>query len=189
VAVFICQKKFGFLARQKKTHMAFQLKSYRLFLFLACLSLFLTTGCKNDPKPAEPQEQVDYYGTGEVQRRFMHIGGKKEGKMTDFYPDGKIRGERFFANDKQIGKTTLFFPSGQVKEVQYYVDGFKEGGDTLWYENRQPQFVMEYKAGKRHGYLRKWSPEGEMIYEARFEMDSLVEVKGERVRGSEGVRE
>jgi len=107
---------------------------------------------------------------------------KKEGKMTDFYPDGKIKGERLFKNDKQIGKTTLFFPSGQVKEVQYYVDGFKEGGDTLWYENRQPQFVMDYKAGKRHGYLRKWSPEGELIYEARFEMDSLVEVKGEKVK-------
>jgi antitoxin component YwqK of YwqJK toxin-antitoxin module len=162
--------------------MTFQLKSYCTFLCAACLGLILTTGCNNAPKTPEPEEQVDYYGTGEIQRRFTHIGGKKEGKMTDFYPDGKIKGERLFKNDKQIGKTTLFFPSGQVKEVQYYVDGFKEGGDTLWYENRQPQFVMDYKAGKRHGYLRKWSPEGELIYEARFEMDSLVEVKGEKVK-------
>ena len=166
--------------------MVFQLKSYhRILTGIAFASMLLFIGCTADQKKAEPKEQVDYYGTGEVQRRFMHINGKKEGKMTDFYPDGKIRGERFFANDKQIGKTTLFYPSGQVKEVQYYVDGFKEGGDTLWYENRQPQFVMEYKAGKRHGYLRKWSPEGLMIYEARFEQDSLVEVKGEKLKGGE----
>jgi len=162
--------------------MTFQLKSYFIFLCIACLGALLLVGCNNNPKTAEPEEQVDYYGTGQVQRRFFHIGGKKQGKMTDFYPDGKIKGERLFENDRQVGKTTLFFPSGQVQEVQYYVDGFKEGGDTLWYENRQPQFVMDYKAGKRHGYLRKWSPEGELIYEARFEMDSLVEVKGERVK-------
>lgn len=173
----------------KNIRMTFQLKSYGTFFCLTCLALLLVASCNNDPKPPQPEEQVDYYGTGEVQRRFMHIGGIKEGKMTDFYPDGKIKGERFFKNDKQVGKTTLFFPSGQVKEVQYYLDGFKEGGDTLWYENRQPQFVMDYKAGKRHGYLRKWSPEGEMIYEARFEQDSLVEVKGEKLRGGEGEKE
>ncbi|NUN99691.1 MAG: hypothetical protein HUU01_03640 [Saprospiraceae bacterium] len=163
-----------------------QLKPYATLFCFAGLSLVLATGCNNATKKPELEEQVDYYGTGQVQRRFTHIDGKKEGKMTDFYPDGKIRGERFFANDKQTGKTTLFFPDGQVKEVQYYVEGLKEGGDTLWYENRQPQFVMDYKAGKRHGYLRKWSPEGKMIYEARFEMDSLVEVKGQKVSAKEG---
>ncbi len=144
----------------------------------ACFAALLLTACNADTKSAEPVEQVDYYGNGKIQRRFWHVDGEKEGKMTDFYPDGKVKGERIFEDGKQVGRTTLYYPDGQVKEVQYYENGLKEGGDTLWYENRQPQFALQYKEGKRHGYLHKWSTDGKLIYEARFELDSLVQVKG-----------
>ena len=102
--------------------------------------------------------------------------------MTDYYLNGAIQAERVFENDKQVGKTQLFYPSGAIKEVQYYSNGLKQGGDTVWYENKQAQFVLEYKDGKRNGYLRKWSPEGVLVYEARFEMDSLVEVQGKSIQ-------
>jgi hypothetical protein len=40
------------------------------------------------------------------------------------------------------------------------------------------------KEDKLHGYLRKWTTEGQLIYEARYEMDTLVEVQGVPVQKS-----
>ena len=127
-------------------------------------------------------EVVQNYGTGEISRKFITIDGKKEGLMTDYYPDGSLKGERFFENDIQVGKTTIYYQSGKVKEVQYYMDGKIHGGDTIFYENGKPEFVVTFDRGIKNGYLRKWSPEGILTYEARYQNDTLVEVKGEVIK-------
>lgn len=130
----------------------------------------------------QPVERVEKYGTGSVSRRYQEIDGKKEGKMTDYFPDGRLKAERWFQNDQQTGRTVIYFPGGQIREVQYYQDGKKEGGDSLFYENGKLEFVVEYHQEKKHGYMRKWTPDGALIIEARYSMDSLVEVKGKPVQ-------
>jgi hypothetical protein len=35
------------------------------------------------------------------------------------------------------------------------------------------------RTGKKDGYLRKWSASGDLIYEARYSMDTLIEVNGQ----------
>ena len=130
----------------------------------------------------QPKERVEKYGSGVVSRRFQEINGKKEGKMTDYFPDGRVKAERWFQNDKQTGRTVLFYPGGQIREVQYYLDGKKQGGDSLFYENGRLEFVVAYNREKKDGYMRKWSPEGKLVIEAKYSMDSLVEVKGQTVR-------
>lgn len=157
----------------------------KYFVLIAIAGVWLTA-CKDAPKEentATPQtyERVENYGTGETSRRFNIVNGKKEGKMTDYFPTGEIMAERWFADNQQEGKTTIFFKSGAVKEVQYYQGGKKFRGDTLFYENGKIEFATDFKEGKKNGYLRKWSPEGALVYEARFEMDSLVEVKGQKL--------
>lgn len=127
-------------------------------------------------------EIVQNYGTGEISRKFFEIDGKKEGLMTDYYPDGSLKGERLFENDIQVGKTTIYYQSGKIKEVQHYQDGKIHGGDTIFYENGKPEFVITFNRGIKNGYLRKWSPEGVLTYEARYENDTLVEVKGEVIK-------
>jgi antitoxin component YwqK of YwqJK toxin-antitoxin module len=129
---------------------------------------------------AEPKasERVERFETGAVSRRTPLLNGKKEGKMTDYYPDGKLMAERQFANDKQVGRTVIYYPNGLLKEVQHYTDGLKQGGDTIWYENGQVQFLTTLEQNQKHGYLRKWSPEGKLIYEAKYDHDTLVEVMG-----------
>lgn len=128
------------------------------------------------------RERVEKYGTGVISRKYQELNGKKEGLMTDYYADGRLKGERWFKNDQQTGRTVFYFPDGKIKEVQYYQDGKKQGGDSLFYENGRLEFVVEYNQEKKHGYMRKWSPEGALIIEAKYAMDSLVEVKGETVR-------
>lgn len=158
-----------------------------LTLSVYCLIVFLPGGCKSGPDPDKPVEKIQYYGTGEVSRRFFEVNGKKEGEMKDFYPNGSLKAIRLFENDIQIGRTVIYYPGGQIKETQYYADGMKEGSDTVFYESGQPQLMLNFHEDKQHGYVRKWSPEGELIFEARYEMDSLVEVKGEAVRRGTGV--
>lgn len=99
--------------------------------------------------------------------------------MAEYYRDGQVRSERLFKNDKQTGRSVFFYPKGQTKEIQYFDEnGLKQGGDSTFYENGSLQLLMNFENGKKHGYLRKWSPEGNLIYEARYERDTLVEVKG-----------
>jgi antitoxin component YwqK of YwqJK toxin-antitoxin module len=154
----------------------------KLALSAFCI-LFLHFGCKQGAPKQEavkPVEVLQNFASGEVSRRHTEINGKKEGTMTEYYIDGSVRSKRIFKNDLQVGRTEFFYPKGQIKEVQFFSEnGLKHGGDTSFYENGKPQLVMGFKDGKKDGYLRKWSPEGLLVYEARYEMDTLVEVKGE----------
>ncbi len=151
---------------------------FSIFLVLIFLS------CKNDQSKTtetNSQEIKENYGTGETSRIYTRINGKIEGKMTDYYPSGALKGEKYFENDKQTGKTTVYYENGKLKEVQYYLDGLKSGGDTIFYESGKLQYVSEFKEEKKNGYLRKWDEDGTIIYEAKFAMDTLIEVSGKSV--------
>jgi len=147
-------------------------------LFFFASFAIVNCACKREP---EKIEVVQNYGTGEISRRYTKIDGKKEGKMIDYYPDGNLKGEKLFENDIQVGKTTIYYKTGEVKEVQYYVDGKRHGGDTLFYKTGQPEMVLTFNKGLKDGYVRKWAQDGSLIYEAKYENEVLVEVKGERL--------
>ncbi len=134
--------------------------------------------CSNANKP---QEIIMKYGDGTVKSRFTEINHKKEGLMTDYYPGGQKMTERMFKNDLQVDKTTAYYESGKVKEVQYYKDGELNGGDTVFYENGNPQFLITFSNGLKDGYVRKWGVDGNIIFEAKYAYEKLVEVKGEKI--------
>jgi len=155
----------------------------RLFgLGLLMVAFLLANACADSD--SKTYERVERFENGQVSRRSNIVKGLKEGKMTDYYNDGKLMAERFFEKGQQHGRTLIYYPSGQIKEVQYFLQGKKEGGDTLWYEDGKIQFITTLKADKKHGYLRKWGLSGELVYEAKYEMDTLVEVKGQPINRS-----
>jgi len=146
--------------------------------YILVLIAFLVS-CQSEK--SKPKEIVQNYGTGEVSRRYTEINNKKEGLMTDYYTDGSVKIERMFENDIQVGKSTIYYPSGKIKEVQYYSEGKLTGGDTTFYESGNLQFLRNFKNGVKDGYIRKWAEDGSIIYEAKFSMDTLIEVKGEPI--------
>lgn len=152
---------------------------YGLLFCVACITSLIIYSCKGEP---EKIEVIQNYGTGEISRKFVTINGKKEGLMTDYYPDGSLKGERWFENDIQVGKTTIYHKNGKVKEVQYFDDGKVHGGDTIFYEDGKPEILVTFDHGIKDGYVRKWSRDGTLIYEAKYSNDTLVEVKGEKLR-------
>ena len=154
----------------------------RKLICFSCFTILFWAACS---EKEERVEKIQHYGTGEVSRRYYEINGKKAGKMTDYYPDGLLKSESSFENGKQVGRTVIYFPSGKIKEVQYYEEGLKQGGDTIWYEDGKPQFVVQFNKGKKDGYLRKWAPDGSLTYEAKFENETLVEVKGKPIHHSD----
>lgn len=143
------------------------------------LAFFGVIAC--DSSAPDTYERVEYFENGQVSRRSMLVHGKKEGLMTDYYNNGKLMAERNFVQGEQHGRTLIYYPDGQIKEVQYYEKGKKQGGDTLWYENGNIQFVSTLKDDKLHGYLRKWSPKGDLVYEAKYDLDTLIEVQGQPI--------
>lgn len=155
---------------------------YRIAFFVPVALLLSAGGCKEKAQepPAQPQivERIERYGNGAVSRRVQIVDGKKEGKMTDYYNDGKLMAERWFKNGMQEGNTTIWYPSGKIKEVQFYKEGKQFGGDTIWYENGRVQFTTFFENDKKEGYLRKWDPDGKPVFEAKYHLDTLIEVKG-----------
>lgn len=101
--------------------------------------------------------------------------------MTDYYNSGELMAERWFENDQQHGRTTIYYPGGALKEVQYFDKGLRQAGDTIWYEDGKIQFITAMKDNKKDGFLRKWDTSGNLVFEAKYMMDSLVEVKGKPV--------
>ena len=99
--------------------------------------------------------------------------------MTEYFKDGKVKAEMEFKNDLQVGRTVIYYPSGQIRQVQYYQDGQLHGADTMFYENGKPEFLRTFSKGLKDGYIRKWNENDSMIYEAKFDADTLIEVKGE----------
>lgn len=152
---------------------------YVVMFCVACFTSIIIYSCKSEP---ERIEVIQNYGTGEVSRKFITINGKKEGLMTDYYPNGDLKGERWFKNDIQVGKTILYHKNGKIKEVQYFEDGKVHGGDTIFYEDGKPEILVTFNRGIKDGYVRKWSRDGKLIYEARYSNDTLVEVQGEQIR-------
>lgn len=150
-------------------------KSFAIFVFV--LILLVQWSCKSETSQLVKKEMR--YVSGELLSVHYELNGLKEGRYTEFYPDGQVKSERQFTNDQETGKTIVYHPGGVVKEVQYYKNGLKEGGDTMFYENGAPQFALSFSHGKKDGYLRKWTPEGGLTFEAKYAMDSLVEVKGQ----------
>jgi hypothetical protein len=151
------------------------MKYYLLAFVIAILAI--QQAC--NPATPKVEERVEYLESGAVARRVTLIDGKREGKMIDYYPDGKLMAERGFKQGRQEGKTLVYYPSGAIKEVQYYLNGEQHGGDTLWYEDGKIQFTVFFQNNKKNGYLRKWAPDGGLIFESKYAMDTLVEVKGE----------
>lgn len=110
------------------------------------------------------------------------MDGRIEGEMEEYDMEGNRRVVRTFQNGREDGRTVFFNEQGGIQEVQYYREGIKEGGDTMFDASGRPRFVLSYKDGKKHGFLRKWSDDGSLLYEARFDMDTLVEVRGQKIR-------
>jgi len=65
----------------------------------------------------------------------------------------------------------LTYPTGEISQRHTEVNG-----------KREPEFLRTYTKGILDGYLRKWAPDGTIIYEAKYSNDTLVEVKGEPIK-------
>jgi antitoxin component YwqK of YwqJK toxin-antitoxin module len=129
------------------------------------------------PNASAPQEHHYNHPDGSLRRRYFMVNNQIEGEMTEYYPKtGQIQVKRQFKKGIQTGRTLLFYPDGKLKEVQYYEDGKKQKGDTIFYSNGKPQFLVTFKNGKMDGYMRKWTEDGELFFEARYQQDSLKEV-------------
>lgn len=128
-----------------------------------------------------PQEVKVHYESGELHKQYFVRNGKKEGEYLDYRRNGTIRSRLQFVNDLQSGKTIFYTEDGKIREVQYYIDGKREYGDTLFYPEGGIEFTTDFKNGLKHGYLRKWDKNGEIFFEAKYDMDKLIEVNGENV--------
>lgn len=154
------------------------------FCLILCLPIFISS-CKENTAPtvseSEIKEVIDTFDNGVTSRKYTTKNGIMEGQYQEFYSSGELKVERNFINGKEEGKTTFYYKSGQIQEVQYITNGRKNGGDTVYYEDGSYKFINQYFDGLKNGHLQKWDEDGELTFDARFSMDTLIEVEGKPV--------
>ncbi len=149
--------------------------NFLILVFMICIICIVACDSGN------PKEVKVHYESGELHKQYFVKDGKKEGEYLDYRKDGTIRSKLQFENDLQSGKTIHYNEAGNIREVQYFIEGKREFGDTLFYPDGKIQFTTDFKEDKKHGYLRKWDQNGEVFFEAKYDMDKLIEVNGENV--------
>lgn len=149
---------------------------YAIWGFVVIIS-FLITQCKNDQKAvAKHGELIEKYPSGELEKKYPLLYGKKDGQGLWYYKDGKLRGIMNYKNDLQEGKTEYFYASGNRREVQYYNGGKRFGMDTVWNENGQIFQINQFENGKLQGDQYNFDTAGTMVRHAIFNADTVVKV-------------
>lgn len=73
------------------------------------------------------------------------------------------------------GKAIIYFNSTEtVKEEMNYKKGYLDGERVSYYKNGQVKLQGEYNKGKYDGAWKKYSAEGNMLFIATYQNDSLV---------------
>ncbi len=126
----------------------------------------------------EKSEQVLKYASGSVKQRIPMLNGKKHGEILEYYLTGELKSKASFKDDEQTGKTVYYFKSGNIQEIQYFKDNKLEYGDTSFYENGSIEKIVEFTNGLKNGYIKKFDSTGVMYFNAKYNMDTLIEVKG-----------
>ncbi|MBK9271580.1 MAG: hypothetical protein IPM48_08270 [Saprospiraceae bacterium] len=146
-----------------------------LILWLFTFSIYIS--CNEwKSKPAKEGELLEYYTTGELQKKYKLSYGKKDGECLFYDKDGKVKGIIRYRNDLQEGKTEYFYPSGKHREIQYYSEGKKTGWDSVFYENGQLFQLIHFMNGQLHGDQYHYDTTGKMIHHGIFNADTLVKV-------------
>lgn len=150
--------------------------------FTLTLCFVILVSCDTNVSQNLPIQKERRLENGQILVKWSEINGKKQGPYYEYDIEGNLRTVRNFINDFENGRTVFFHENGEIAEVVHFLNGVKHGGDTMFLPNGLPGFVLGYREGKKHGYLRKWTEDGTLLYEARYDMDTLVEVKGQPVR-------
>jgi antitoxin component YwqK of YwqJK toxin-antitoxin module len=146
---------------------------YRATVLLILLAL--NSSCKNQSGTTTvPREEYEYYNTGEPEKKFTLVEGKREGPCEWYFKDGRLKGVIQFANDLQDGKSEYYYPNGKLREVQYYQAGKQTGWDSIWYPNGQLFQVNHFVNGKLEGDQYHYDSTGQLKHHGLFQADTLV---------------
>ena len=149
---------------------------YALLGFTILIS-FLFHQCKNDQKAvAKHGELIEKYPSGELEKKYPLLYGKKEGEGQWYFKRGKLRGILNYKDNLQEGKTEYYYEAGNLREVQYYKDGERFGMDTVWNEKGQILQINQFENGKLQGDQYHFDSTGKVTLHAVFNADTVVKV-------------
>ena len=94
-------------------------------------------------------------------------------------PNGRVerRFSYYLKGETKIehGRYELYYKDGQLMTVINYQHGMRSGLMTTYYKwiNKRSS-EEEYKNDRQHGLARQWSPQGELLYESKWENGAAV---------------
>jgi len=137
------------------------------------------------------ERAVVYYENGMVAVERHYVDGKLEGVEKGYYENGAIKTETPYSKGEIDGNVRGYSKNGNISVITPYGRGFIDGiekayyedgavkheirfkrsvmeGESVRYENDGSYSVIPYKEGLRHGTVRHYDREGNLVREEEY---------------------
>lgn len=106
---------------------------------------------------------------GWTETRAMYRQGRPHGVSTTWSTNGIKLSEWRFPD----GKCKSWYENGKLESVRHFKDGEYHGSFVTWYEDGTKRENL-FRMGQAHGTSRGWHANGNMKWEAKYNMGELV---------------
>lgn len=122
--------------------------------------------------------EEEYHLNGKPKFRTRYVQGELDGEYLAWYEDGKLHKEYSFVKGKAVGDAREFHPvtkdgKHEIALKMKYQQGSLDGEQAGFYANGKKKALFYYKDGALHGKKMLWTENGDLIYEANFNMGNL----------------
>lgn len=84
-----------------------------------------------------------------------------------YFHKGEIDSSNFYKVEK-------YYDNGQISRIENYMDKKLNGKVEDWYRNGIKALDANYVKGKLHGEYKSWFPDGKVLEQLKYDMDSVI---------------
>jgi uncharacterized protein len=115
-----------------------------------------------------------YYPSGQVEVTVAMRNGQRDGVYRRFSPTGKVLVEGAYLRGEETGEWKYYTAEGKLRKQGSFVDGGRHGEWTTYHPNGQVASLDVYRYGELHGDCRRFDAAGQLVYEKRYHLNSIM---------------
>ncbi|HMJ70031.1 MAG TPA: hypothetical protein VK508_14095 [Cyclobacteriaceae bacterium] len=114
------------------------------------------------------------YPDGKPYAQFSYVGGRVTGAYKAYDEYGNIEATGHYKAGEPTGIWTYMNVNGSRSMEVPYINGARDSTLVNYYESGGVYFIAEYRNDKRHGLLKYFAPNKDLIVEKMFDDDQLI---------------
>jgi antitoxin component YwqK of YwqJK toxin-antitoxin module/Tfp pilus assembly protein PilF len=115
-----------------------------------------------------------YFPDGTLSTIQFYKHGMPDSTFLSYYYGGILATEGTYKMGDKTGIWKHYLENGKPDYTETYEDGLLHGKRIYYFENGKTDTETEFYQGYRHGWLKKYDPDGSLLYQVKFDYDVPV---------------